>query len=85
MVSTETIWTILGVLLVQLMLGGAFAAGYRFGKNAFPAAPAPAPRQEENPEETEARKRARENLQKALSAVMAYDVKTAMKRRTTNG
>lgn len=86
MVSTDTIWTILGVLLVQMLLGGSFAAGYIVGrKKRLHKAPANAPKADERPEDAEARRKMQENIQKALNNVMSYDVNTAIKRRVQNG
>ena len=76
----DTMWTIIGVLLVQFALGGAYFIGYRMGNKKVIAPPASTP----DPE-GETDKMRMEQIQKAFRAVMSYDMEKAMKRRPTDG
>jgi len=78
MVSMETIWTIIGVLLVQFATGGMFYAGYRTGLKSKRRIVAPLV----SAADEEERKRM-EQVGKAFKAVLTYDLNTAM-RRTNN-
>jgi flagellar basal body-associated protein FliL len=74
----ESIWTIIGVLLVQFALGGSFYAGYRVGqKKQQPKLPA-----EPMAEDEKARL---EQVKKAFRAVAGYDITQAVKRREDDG
>lgn len=70
----ETLLTIIGVLVAQVLLAGAGYVGYRIGlaKRPEPVKPAPV-------DETE--KQRMEALRRDFRNVMGYNLETAMRRR----